>query len=115
MYDPKCHILKEPYDLTIIPNLDKDKEEQTAPAVKNANQANRSVEVYLNHCKKFANEYIERREKTVPAYPFSREDMFDQGMADRETLYPAFYDGTLNMLLIDKMMRDGSYDFYSTG
>jgi hypothetical protein len=33
----------------------------------------------------------------------------------REKIFPAFYDGTLNMLLIDKMMRDGSYDFYPGG
>lgn len=27
LYDPKCHILKEPFNLTIIPNLDKDQED----------------------------------------------------------------------------------------
>lgn len=45
--------------------------------MKNANQANRSTDVYLNHCKKFANEYINRRTLQVPPYPFYRDDLAD--------------------------------------
>lgn len=31
----------------------------------------------------------------------------------RKLCFPAFYDGTLNMLLIDKMKQDGSFNYYT--
>jgi hypothetical protein len=41
------------------------------------------------------------------------KENIDKDMDLRRRCFPAFYDGTLNMLLIDKMMRDGSFDYYN--
>jgi hypothetical protein len=35
--DQKCHILNEPYNLTVVPDLDKDKKEQNDLSTQNAN------------------------------------------------------------------------------
>ena len=86
-----CDILRDPPACIRIPTIAKDEAEQFPEG---AAQGLKPVDVYLEHCRKFARSSIEQKDLVVPPYRFGERD---------------FTNETLNMLLINKMLKDGAY------
>lgn len=86
-----CDILRDPPACIRVPTIEKDKAEQY---VEGSAQSLKPVDVYLEHCRKFARSSIAQKDLLVPHYKFGARDFTNQ---------------TLNMLLIDKMLKDGAY------
>ena len=66
----KIPIFKESKNCTLIPTIEYDKK-----IVENSNkQQPKPVDIYLDHCKKFARTNMQKLEFQIPEYTFSMKD-----------------------------------------